>query len=368
MKKVFITGLFAFFIALLSGYAQSSANAGQRAVVFSFAPGSDVFALHYADNSLQMQRLVEWVKACRNSIYADTMAVFVKGFGDGDLSLAVTRSNRVKAALITYAGMKEEFFITSNRSSAFDGKDHTVCVDVRIPLPEERLPENAARRRANNEPVFGDAPAKEISAVVQPQPQPKEESNPAEQPAKPQGTRSDAQPVAGSDSGAIPTNNKQGFSIRTNLIYWLAAVPNLGIEWKTSGGVGIFVNGLWSNWVWSNGEKQHRTWMLGPEVRCYLGESKNWFIGAEGHLGEFNFKFNDTGYQGGLAGGGLTGGYKLRLSKVFDLDFSLGLGYTRLEYDTYYRSAGYMVKKETGLEKDFFGPTQAGVSLSWKIK
>jgi hypothetical protein len=88
-----------------------------------------------------------------------------------------------------------------------------------------------------------------------------------------------------------------------------------------------------------------------------------WFIGIEGHIAQFNFKFKDTGYQGEAIGGGLTGGYKLRLSKVLDIDFSLGLGYTQLKYDTYHRSREVMVLKEGRVKKDFFGPTQAGVSL-----
>ena len=87
------------------------------------------------------------------------------------------------------------------------------------------------------------------------------------------------------------------------------------------------------------------------------------YAGVEGHIGEFNFKFKDTGYQGDAVGGGITGGYRLRLSRVFDMDFSLGLGYTQLKYDTYYRSREVMVLKEGGLKKNFFGPTQAGVSI-----
>jgi hypothetical protein len=119
--------------------------------------------------------------------------------------------------------------------------------------------------------------------------------------------------------------------------------------------------------------------MISPEVRYYIGENKNWFIGAEGHIGEFNYKLSPTGYQGDAVGAGLTGGYKLRLNKTFDLDFSLGLGYTHLKYETYYRAHyrsngngytvndSYMVRKEAGLKKNLFGPTQAGVSLIWKI-
>jgi hypothetical protein len=158
-------------------------------------------------------------------------------------------------------------------------------------------------------------------------------------------------------------------SLRTNLLYWAAATPNAGLEWKTSADVGILLNGLWSHWIWNDKGRQHRTWLIQPELRRYLGENRNWFLGIEGHAGEFNFKFGHTGYQGDVLGGGLTGGYRLRLSNTFDMDFSLGLGYTGFTKDeSYYRSNGVSVHKESNLKRGFWGPTQAGVSLVWKIK
>ncbi|GHT15950.1 hypothetical protein FACS189426_23830 [Bacteroidia bacterium] len=169
---------------------------------------------------------------------------------------------------------------------------------------------------------------------------------------------------------AVETQCIASLQIRTNLLYWAAATPNLGMEWKPSNSFGVLVNGAWSHWIWSGEGRHHRTWMVSPEIRYYFGgrgvarnAPTGWFLGIEGHAAEFNFKFKDTGYQGDALGGGITGGYKLRLSKVFDLDFSLGLGYTQLKYDTYYRSRDVMVLKEGGLKKNVFAPTQAGVSL-----
>ncbi|GHU76286.1 hypothetical protein FACS189414_1930 [Bacteroidia bacterium] len=168
--------------------------------------------------------------------------------------------------------------------------------------------------------------------------------------------------------------NTRGFSLRTNLLYWAVATPNLGVEWQPSDNWGILVNGAYSHWIWSGDGKHHRTWLVQPEVRYYLGENKNWFLGLEGHAGEFNFKFKGTGYQGNAIGGGLTGGYRLPLGRdainrvsTFYLDFSLGLGYTSLKYEEYYRSNGVFVLKEGGLKKNVFAPTQLGVSLIFKL-
>jgi hypothetical protein len=156
------------------------------------------------------------------------------------------------------------------------------------------------------------------------------------------------------------------FSVRTDLLYWLAIIPNAGLEWNPFDQWSILVNGLYNRIVLGGGEKQYRIELVSPELRWHPGES-DWFLGAEFHTGKYSFKFGETGYQGNMSGGGITGGYQVHLNPVFDMDFHLGLGYTRLEYDTYYRSKGVLVRKEGGLKKDFIGPTQAGVSLVWRI-
>lgn len=82
--------------------------------------------------------------------------------------------------------------------------------------------------------------------------------------------------------------------------------------------------------------------MVQPELRRYMGDTR-WFAGIEMHAGEFNFKFGGKGHQGNLIGGGHPGGYRLGLSRIFDLDFSLGLGYTRIsKYETYHKEGDAM--------------------------
>jgi hypothetical protein len=157
------------------------------------------------------------------------------------------------------------------------------------------------------------------------------------------------------------------FTFRTNLLYWLLGTPNLGVEWLPSRNVGILVDGAFTHWKWKDEQRQYRMWMVSPQVRWYLGMNKCWYIGLEGHIGELNLKLSNVGRQGNLIGGGLTGGYKLYMSRVFDMDFSLGLGYTRFEYDSYTRGQEHMLKRKLGQRKNLIGPTEAGISLVWKI-
>jgi hypothetical protein len=343
MKKVFSIGLF-FCLTILSGFSQQSSNsATDTVIVFKFASQNNQF--YNRGNETELDRLYSFVEQYTTEITSGQLPIYVNGYCASfdnekeNLQTARLRSNRVKAQLILKKGLKEENFITVNHANAYETQKDVVTVSILL-------------KNLKEEP--------QVQPQLQPQPQPQPELVvEVEQPQQPSETE---------DPTTTVVSQNSHFSLRTNLLYWLATIPNIGIEWKPSDNFGILVNGLWNHWIWGGEDKQYRTWMVSPEVRYYLGENKAWFIGIEGHISEFNFKFKHTGYQGDAIGGGLTGGYKLKLSRTFDLDFALGLGYTQLKYDSYFRSREVMVRKEAGLKKDFFGPTQAGVSLIWKIK
>jgi hypothetical protein len=380
----------ALFMLLLLTQAQAQEN--KSVFVFAFAPGSSAFLLDYGNNRAELQRLKDEVTARYDQIYGDTLAVFVKGYCAADFHLAAIRSNRIKSELITAAGMREEFFITNNFRIVIDGKTDISRVEVRIPLPEERLAENIARRKKFGEPVYqypsdrakADTPvetghAPSINAATTEQKSPQDgvdaQGRDVAAPAS-DAMRQEEKPVdnmqAVEQAAAHSTVDKAGgkLFIRANLLYWLVALPNIGIEYKPTENFGILVNGGWNHFTWNDEYSVVSAYFVQPEIRRYFGESRRWFIGLEGHVGQFNIKLSKDkdGAQGDFYGGGFTGGYRLRLSRIFDMDFSLGLGYTNLKYEKYYRSNGVFVVKENNLKKDFFGPSQAGISLIWKIK
>jgi len=160
------------------------------------------------------------------------------------------------------------------------------------------------------------------------------------------------------------------FSVRTNLLYWLGTGINIGIEYKPAGNTGVLLNAGRNYLVWDSESMYARTFFLQPEVRRYLGERRRWFVGVEGHAGQFNFKLseNKDGRQGDFCGAGLTGGCRLALNRLLDMDFSLGLGYTGLKYEKYCLDGDVFVSRGQGLKKNVWGVTQAAVSLIWKIK
>ena len=167
-------------------------------------------------------------------------------------------------------------------------------------------------------------------------------------------------------AGKAAFSDSYTLSLRANLLRWATLTPDLGLEWRISPSVGIMVNGSWTSWTWNDNARRYALWEVAPEVRWYLGEKKAWYVGAMFKAGQFNYKFSGTGRQGDLLGGGITGGYQLRLNKALALDFTLGLGYLNADTERYDVIDGVRVR--SGNEtKHWIGPINAGVTLVWKL-
>ena len=169
------------------------------------------------------------------------------------------------------------------------------------------------------------------------------------------------------DMGYVPwIGNDTELSLRANLLRWATLTPDLGVEWRICPSWGIAVNSSWTSWSWSDKDRRYALWEVAPEVRYYMGEKKAWYLGAMFKTGQFNYKLSETGKQGDLMGGGITAGYQLRLNKALALDFNLGLGYLNADYEKYEVIDGVRVRRGNET-KDWWGPTNAGVTLVWKL-
>ena len=163
---------------------------------------------------------------------------------------------------------------------------------------------------------------------------------------------------------SLPTDYH--LSLRANLLRWVTLTPDLGLEWRINPSWGIGVNGSWTSWSWSDKDRRYALWEVAPEVRYYMGEKKAWYLGAMFKAGQFNYKLSDTGKQGDLMGGGITGGYQLRLGNALSLDFGLALGYLHVDMEKYAVISDVRVRRGNET-KDWWGPINAGVTLVWEI-
>lgn len=152
---------------------------------------------------------------------------------------------------------------------------------------------------------------------------------------------------------------------RTNLLRWATLTPNLGIEWRITQQWAIMANASYTSWSWDSKNRRYALWEVAPEVRCYLGENRNWYVGAIYKVGSFNYKFSEVGKQGDIMGGGITGGYILSLNKRLSIDFGLGLGYIHAKYEHYKVIDNVRVRQGKD-SSNWFGPVSAGITLVWK--
>ncbi len=168
-------------------------------------------------------------------------------------------------------------------------------------------------------------------------------------------------------------------ALRSNLLFDVLAVPDLGVEFNLGRGwtVGADAFYAWWNrsdlsrvWRWQGGELYTKKY-FGRRARPMMS---GWFAGAYAQILRYDVLLGSSGSLSGgsgagffdhpTLGGGLMVGYTLSLSSRFSLDFTLGAGYLTGRYQKYDRADGLNVWKST-LTRHFFGPTKAEIALVW---
>lgn len=331
-KKTLLTVFLLSFLLKLSAQEQADTT-----YIFRFVPDKDMFYVSYWVNESALSLLEECVERHKSGILAGEIPVYVDGYCSSqadeaaNLAMAKIRSNRVKSELIIRQQLTEKCFVTENHSGGGD------YVAVRISVPLDKA--EAERLAAEQERLAA------------------ERERQAEERAK---AAEAARNLSEDRAGGIP------LSLRFNLLRWATLTPDLGLEWRVNPSWGIMVNGSWTSWSWNDKDRRYALWEVMPEVRYYLGREKRGYLGAMYKVGDFNYKLSATGKQGDLMGGGLTGGYQLKLNDALSLDFTMAIGCLHVNYESYKVEDG--VRVLTGKDdKNCWGPVNAGVTLVWKL-
>lgn len=166
-----------------------------------------------------------------------------------------------------------------------------------------------------------------------------------------------------------PTVTDRYMALKTNIAYDAVAVLNLDYEVQVHPRMTLDIPVMWSLW---DAQREHalRTVALQPELRWWMGSEtgRGHFFGLHAHAAWFNLKWDDTRYQDTgrpLVGAGLSYGYKLPIGEHWGAEFTIGLGYANMKYNTYYNV-------ENGAQlntriRNYWGPTKAGVTLVYKF-
>lgn len=162
------------------------------------------------------------------------------------------------------------------------------------------------------------------------------------------------------------------FGISTNLLYWAALTPNLTLDSYFGNAFSFHVEGVYADWqTKASNPKTWSFWQVSPEFRYWFwGKDYRFtghYLGVYGHLGDFDFMFNNShGFVGSYQGGGLSYGYVFPLNRTLYMELGVRAGFVRTKYDSYYYEAPNYYR-DTPHEKYYIGPTGAHVSLLYRF-
>ena len=408
LKRLMFLSLF-FLAAVYPSAAQERAD---TTYLFRFVPEEDMFYSPWNGNGKEFERLLADIEANHTAIESGNMYLCVTSYGtsagtaQSAARMAAARRNRVKAALIVRGKISETNFVTDRAFAEpyrENGKELHDIVVVTLPADVKKVAEIAGEEAAakvevyNHEVLGMDIPiiyARDYALKLEKERLAAEEKAKAERAAKEQAgqerltAEQAAREKAEAERMAAEQQEKERLAaeeqarlqaeeavkatpyrlaLRANLLRWATLTPDLGIEWRINSSWGIVANGSWTSWSWDDKDRRYALWEVSPEVRYYIGKEKRGYVGAMYHLGEFNYKLSDTGKQGDLMGGGITGGYLLELNCSLDLGFSLGVGCTHADYERYTATDGVRVRQGKE-DKNYWGVNHAGITLVWKLK
>ena len=164
-------------------------------------------------------------------------------------------------------------------------------------------------------------------------------------------------------------------SIKSNLVHDATASMNLGFELRTGYNTSFDFPVTYNPWTFSGGKKWKHI-LIQPEFRLWTDETfKGHFFGVHGHYAFYNVGRLDNPpfteymhnhrFEGWLAGGGLSYGYRWNFDHRWGVEATIGVGYAYLSYDKYEcAGCGKWVESKT---KNYFGPTKAGLTLIYSM-
>ncbi len=175
-------------------------------------------------------------------------------------------------------------------------------------------------------------------------------------------------------SDGLYTDARFRMAVKTNQLYDVFLVPNVGVEFYLGKDWSVSANGMLM-W-WSNTAKHHFWRIYGGEL-----EVRRWFgsaaqaqpltghhTGIYGQLLSYDFGSKDKGYlaEPWNYAFGISYGYSFPITRRINIDLGIGIGYMGGEYKKYKPIDGCYVWQSTR-RRHWVGPTKAEVTLVWLL-
>lgn len=175
----------------------------------------------------------------------------------------------------------------------------------------------------------------------------------------------------------FPTLNGRETALKTNILYDATATVNLGIEQAVAPKWSLDLSANLNAWNMQKGARW-KHWLVQPEARYWFCQSLDGhFLAMHALGGQYNVghwtdgglwginsieKFKHNRYQGWFVGAGVGYGYAWALSKHWNLEAEIAVGYIYTRYDTYEcENCGRKISENK--DYHYVGPTKAALSL-----
>ena len=193
--------------------------------------------------------------------------------------------------------------------------------------------------------------------------------------------------VTVNQAAAEPACKPFYMGIKTNMLYDLGAIPNIGAEFYLGANFSIVGNWQYSWWKSDKKAWYWRTYGGDVALRYWMGKaSRNkpltgHHLGLYGQMITYDFEVGGRGYIADSGFGkdksedaslgwnwaaGLEYGYSLPIARRLNIDFTLGVGYHWGTFKEYLPIDGHYVWQATKRRK-YIGPTKCEISLVWLI-
>lgn len=182
--------------------------------------------------------------------------------------------------------------------------------------------------------------------------------------------------VGAQDLNALELSRElSSVAIKTNLLYDAVLVPNIGIEARLFKSFTMYADVMYAGW---NFPEKYIYWNLyGAQVgaRQYFGKKSSGRSFTGHHAGvyaqalAYDLQAGNIGQQTNTLhiAGGFEYGYSVPVARNLNIDFEMGIGYMTGSYDEYDVHDGHNTWRAT-IQRKWFGPTKASVSLVWQIE
>lgn len=175
----------------------------------------------------------------------------------------------------------------------------------------------------------------------------------------------------------IPAMRSQDVALKTNLLYDAVLTPSLGLEIGLAPKWSLDLSGAFN--AWNVDDKRWRIWMAQPEARYWFCQRySGHFLALHAHGGQYNFgnlnvgghnflgsdlkALEDHRYQGWFVGAGIGYGYSWILSRHWNIEAEIGVGWAYTRFDKM-NCGNCGVKLSEDKPHHYFGPTKAALNL-----